>query len=108
MVSLTQVPAAAAAAAFKLLYLTKLESGEVLAAFLCLAIAHRAHVSGGRVSNANAGVLGFDAVEHGLTGRRGVERWANEWRDKRYALMKVESSYFRARQGEKGGYYCYR
>ena len=52
MVSLTQVPIAAANAAFTLLYLTKLESGEVLAAFLCLAIAHRAHVTGGLVSKA--------------------------------------------------------
>ena len=80
----------------------------MLAAFLCLAIAHRAHVTGSRVSNANAGVLGFDEVEHGLSGRRGAERWANEWRDRRSALIKMESSYFRERQGEKGGYYYYR
>ncbi len=108
MVSLTQGPATAADAAFTLLYLTKLESSEVLAAFLCLAIAHRAHVTSGRVSNANARVLGFDEVEHGLIGRRCAERRANERRDRRSALMKVESSYFCARQGEKGGYYCYR
>ncbi len=43
----------------------------------------------GRVSNANAGVLGFDEVDHGLTGRCGAERRVNEWRDKRSAFVKL-------------------
>ncbi len=33
--------------------------------------------------------MGFDEVEHGNTGRQGAERRANEWRDRRAALMKL-------------------
>ncbi len=44
MLSATKVPASSAAATLTLLYFAKLESGEVLAAFLCLALAHRARV----------------------------------------------------------------
>ena len=89
MASLTHVPATATAAAFTLLYFAKLQSGEVLAAFLCLALAHRARLSSGRVRNSGLGVLGFEEVEHGLTGRQVAERRANEWRDRRAALMKL-------------------
>ncbi len=65
MVSVTHVPAAAAAAAFTLLYFAKLQAGEVLAAFLCLALAHRARLTHGRVANGSPGILGFDEVERG-------------------------------------------
>jgi hypothetical protein len=72
-----------------LLFFSKLESGDVLAAFLCLALAHRARLTGGRVPNDSPGILGLDEVEHGNTGRQGVQRRANEWRDRRAALMKL-------------------
>ena len=72
MVSAAQVPAAAAAAACRRI---------VLVAFLCLALAHRAREEGRQVGG--VGVLGLDEVEHGNYGRKGVERRANEWRDRR-------------------------
>jgi hypothetical protein len=74
----TQVSAAAAAASLTILYFTKIESGEVLAAFWCLALAHRARVTGGRVTNGSARVLGLDEIGHGLTRRQGAERRANK------------------------------
>ncbi len=87
--SVTQVPATTATTTLTLLYFTKLESDDVLAAFLCLALAHRSRLNGGRAPNDNPGILGFDEVEHGNNERRDVERRANEWRNRRVALMKL-------------------
>ena len=70
--------------AFNLLYFTHLECGDVLAAFLCLALAHRARGEGREI--VGVGVLGLDEVEHGNYGRKGAERRANEWRDRRVFL----------------------
>ncbi len=81
MVSVTKVTAAAAAA-FTLLYFTKLESDDVLAALLCLALAHRARLTVGFMQKASTGILGFDEVEHGNTGRQGAKHRANEWRNR--------------------------
>ncbi len=89
MVSVTQVPAAAATTTLTLHYFSKLESSDELAAFLCLALAHRARLTGGRVPNYSPGIMGEDEVEHGNTGCRDAERRANEWRDRRAALMKL-------------------
>ena len=46
--STTQVPTAAARATLRFFYLTKIESGEAFAVFLCLALAHRARLPDGR------------------------------------------------------------
>ena len=54
---------AAAAVVFTFIYFPHLEFGDVLAAFLCLVLAHRARGTGGRVGG--FGVLGFEEVEHG-------------------------------------------
>ncbi len=89
MVSATKVPATVAAASSTLLYFTKLESSEVLAAFLCLALAHRARLIAGRLHNAGPGILGFDEVGHGNSGRQGAEWRANECRNMIAALMKL-------------------
>jgi len=78
MVSITQVPAATVAATLTFLHFTKIESSEALAAFLCLALAHRARLNGGRLSNATPGILGFDEVEHGNSGRQSAERRASK------------------------------
>jgi hypothetical protein len=85
MVFVAQVLAVAAAVAFIVLYFTHLKLGDVLAAFLCLASAHRAR---GRVGG-SAGVLGLDEVKHGNYIRKGAEMRANEGRDRRAALMKL-------------------
>ncbi len=60
MVLVAQVLAAAAAVAFNVLYFTHLKFGDVLAAFLCLALAHRARGEGGQVGGVV--VLGLDEV----------------------------------------------
>ncbi len=78
MVPVTQPPATMAAATFALLCVKKIESGEYLAALLCLALSHRARLTSGRVINCNAGIMSFDDVEHGNTGRQGYERRANK------------------------------
>ena len=82
--SVAQVPAAAASVAFTILYFTHLKSGDVLAACLCLALARRARFEGGKIGG--GGVLGTNEVEHGNSGRKGAERRANEWRDRRVFL----------------------
>ncbi len=73
MVLVTHVPAAAASATLTFLYFSKLQSGEVLATFLCLALAHRARLFGGQVPNGSGGILGRDEIEHGNTRREGVD-----------------------------------
>ena len=78
MVSVAQVPAASTAVTLTLLYFPHLQSGDVLAAFVCLALAHRARGSGDRAGG--VGVMGLDEVEYGNSGRNGAERRANEWR----------------------------
>jgi len=72
MVSFSQVPAAAAG--FILLYFSHLEGGNVLAAVLCLALAHRAKIACGKLQQTGVGVMGVVAVEHGNTGRTIAER----------------------------------
>ena len=85
--SVAHIPVVAAALAITLLYFTHLESGDVLAAFVCLALAHRARGSGDRVGG--YGVLGFEEVEHRNSGRKGAEMSANDWRDKIASLTKL-------------------
>ena len=87
MVSFSQLPAAAAG--FIILYFTHLEGGNVLAALVCLALAHRAKKTCGKLQQTGVGVMGVVTVEHGNTGRIIAERRANEWRDRRAALMKL-------------------
>ncbi len=87
MVSFPQVPAATAR--FILLHFTHMEEGNVLAAVLCLALAHRAKIACGKLQQTSVGVMGVVTVEHGNTGRTIAERRANEWRDRRASLMKL-------------------
>ena len=84
MVLAAHVPAATATGS---LYFTHLQPGDVLAAFVCLALSNRARGSGGRVGGVS--VLYLDEVEHGDYGRKGAERRANEWWNRRAVLMKV-------------------
>ncbi len=88
MVSLSQVPETTTTR-FILLYCTHLEGGKVLATLLCLALAHRAKKTCGKLRQTGVGVMGVFTVEHGNTGRTIAEKRANEWRDKRAALMKL-------------------
>ena len=66
-----------------------MEGGNILAAVLCLALAHRAKITCGKLKQPGVGVMGVVTVEHGNTGRTIAERRANEWRDMRSALMKL-------------------
>ncbi len=84
MVSLAQVSAATTRQI--LLYFTHLDGGNVVAALLCLALAHRANQCHGGVGD---GVLVVDDVENDNTGLTIEERRANQWRDRRVALLKL-------------------